>query len=83
MTELHTSKVAGEVGIKLWQILSAGSLLQEGATVPFIGRYRKEQTGSLDETAIARLRDRLAQLTEIDKRRDAILKSLDLNRRCY
>jgi uncharacterized protein len=51
-------------------------LLEEGATVPFISRYRKEMTGSLDEVQIAAIRDRVEQLKELDKRREAILKSL-------
>ncbi|MGD8776077.1 MAG: Tex family protein, partial [Syntrophobacterales bacterium] len=50
--------------------------LDEGATVPFVARYRKEATDSLDEVAIATIRDRLHQLRELDKRREAILKSL-------
>ena len=77
MTELNTARVADELGLKLWQIQSIESLLTEGATVPFIARYRKEQTGSLDEVVITRVRDRLAQLAELDKRREAILKSLE------
>ena len=77
MTELNTTRVADELGLKLWQIHSIESLMTEGATVPFIARYRKEQTGSLDEVVITRVRDRLAQLAELDKRREAILKSLE------
>jgi len=50
--------------------------LVEAATVPFIARYRKEQTGSLDEVMITRVRDRLSQLAELDRRREAISKSL-------
>lgn len=53
------------------------ALLDDEATVPFIARYRKEATGSLDEVAITAIRDRLGQLRELDKRREAILKSLD------
>src|SRR6266498_986941 len=77
MTELLTARVADELGIKLWQILSIEALLKEGATVPFIARYRKEKTGSLDEVVITGVRDRLAQLAELEKRREAILKSLE------
>ena len=51
-------------------------MLEEGSTVPFISRYRKEMTGSLDEVAVTTIRDRLEQLAEVDKRREAILKSL-------
>jgi uncharacterized protein len=77
MTELHTARVADELGIKDWQIKAIESLMIEGATVPFIARYRKEITGSLDEVVITRVRDRLAQLAELDQRREAILKSLE------
>lgn len=76
MTELNTTRVAQELKLERWQILSIESLLQEGATVPFIARYRKEQTGSQDEVVITQVRDRLAQLAELDKRREAIIKSL-------
>lgn len=55
-------------------------LLDEGGTVPFISRYRKEMTGSLDEVQVAAIRDRMQQLIDLDKRREAILKSMtDLN----
>jgi protein Tex len=53
------------------------ALLEEGSTVPFIARYRKEATGSLDEVAITAIRDRLGQLKDLDARREAILKSLE------
>ena len=52
------------------------SLLAEGATIPFIARYRKEMTGSLDEVQLTQIRDRAQQLQELDKRRETILKSL-------
>ncbi len=56
---------------------AAAALLGEGATVPFIARYRKEATGALDEVAIAAIRDRLAQLEALDQRRQAITASLE------
>ena len=68
---------AGELGISLGQVRATAGLFDEGATVPFIARYRKEATGSLDEVAILAIRDRLKQLAELDARRTAILKSLD------
>lgn len=77
MTELHTTRVAEELGLKVWQTKAIEVLLKEDATIPFIARYRKEQTGSLDEVVIAAVRDRLAQMAELDKRREAILKSLE------
>ncbi len=63
--------------MKSWQVEAVAGLLDEGSTVPFISRYRKEATGSLDEVAVASIRDRLEQLREMDKRRDAIFKSLE------
>jgi uncharacterized protein len=58
------------------QVLAAAELLEGGATVPFIARYRKEVTGSLDEVAITAVRTRLTQLAELDARREAIVGSL-------
>lgn len=72
----HVLKIAAELGVKLHQVEAVSNLLAEGGTVPFIARYRKEATGSLDEVAIAAVRDRLAQLEELDKRREAILESI-------
>ena len=77
MQEIHISIIANELKIKPAQVKATALLLGEGATVPFIARYRKEATGSLDEVAITAIRDRLDQLAELDKRRDAVLKSLD------
>ncbi len=65
-----------ELGIAKRQALAAASLLAEGATVPFIARYRKERTGGLDEVQILAVRDGLARLEALEKRREAILKSL-------
>jgi uncharacterized protein len=74
--ESHVAKIAGALGIGKAQAQATAMLLSEGATVPFIARYRKEVTGTLDEVQITTIRDRLAQLAELDKRREAILKSL-------
>lgn len=75
--ERHVASVARELAIKPHQVMATARLLDEGATVPFVARYRKEATGSLDEVAIQAIRDRLAQLGELDARRAAIVKSLD------
>ncbi len=72
----HFKKIAAELGILEKQVAATSQLLDEGATVPFISRYRKELTGTLDEVQVAAVRDRLTQLRELDKRREAILKSL-------
>jgi len=72
----HYKKIAAELSIAEKQVSATASLLDEGATVPFISRYRKELTGTLDEVQVTAIRDRLLQLRELDKRREAILKSL-------
>ncbi len=76
MNNPYFKRIAGELGIRDNQVAAAAALFEEGATIPFIARYRKEATGSLDEVAITAIRDRLEQLAELDKRREAILKSL-------
>jgi uncharacterized protein len=77
MNETHIKKIGEELKKATTQIQAVARLLEEGATVPFIARYRKEATGSLDEVAITAIRDRLSQLAELDSRRDAILRSLE------
>ncbi|PIQ44831.1 MAG: RNA-binding transcriptional accessory protein, partial [Deltaproteobacteria bacterium CG12_big_fil_rev_8_21_14_0_65_43_10] len=72
----HYRKIAAELRIGKAQVEATAGLLGEGGTVPFIARYRKEATGSLDEVAIMAIRDRLNQLAELDKRHEAIFKSL-------
>ena len=76
MREQHIAKISEELELKPKQVLATAALLDEEATVPFVARYRKEATGSLDEVAITAIRDRLHQLDELDKRREAVLKSL-------
>jgi len=76
MIEKYLPKITRELALQPRQVAATIILLEEGATVPFIARYRKERTGELDEVQIAAIRDRLEQLTELDKRRDAIVSSL-------
>jgi uncharacterized protein len=68
--------ISRELGLPTAGIKAVASLLEEGATVPFIARYRKEMTGSLDEVAIIAIRDRLEELETLDARRESILASL-------
>lgn len=77
MIERHLLKVSQELQIQPRQVAATAVLLEEGATVPFIARYRKERTGELDEVKIAAIRDRLDQLDELDKRRESITASLE------
>lgn len=72
----YNIKIAQELSVSSKQVAATVALLDEGATVPFISRYRKELTGSLDEVQVAAIRDRVQQLRDLDKRREAILKSL-------
>ncbi|MGX9364622.1 Tex family protein [Desulfoplanes sp. PS50] len=68
--------LAREMGVDKDRIAKVAALLDQGATVPFIARYRKEMTGSLDEVAISGIRDGLERLTQLDQRREAVLGSL-------
>ena len=72
-----TQVIANELGVKAAQVAAAVALLDEGSTVPFIARYRKEATGNLDDTQLRMLEDRLAYLRELEGRRAAILASID------
>ncbi len=73
----HIDLIGAELQLPPSQVTATARLLADGATVPFIARYRKEATGSLDEVAVTRIRDRLEQLAELQKRRETILKSLE------
>ena len=77
MSTHHVARTARELGLGVAQVQATADLLGEGATVPFLARYRKEATGSLDEVAITAIRDRLAQLGALDARRTAIVASLE------
>jgi protein Tex len=74
---IHIAKIGDELKLQPNQVRAVRALLDDGATVPFIARYRKEATGSLDEVQIGTIRDRLEQLLEVDERRETILKSLE------
>ncbi|MCF6210864.1 MAG: RNA-binding transcriptional accessory protein [Gammaproteobacteria bacterium] len=71
------SRIAEELGVGLNQVQAAVALLDEGATVPFISRYRKEVTGGLDDTQMRNLESRLGYLRELEERRTAVLKSIE------
>ena len=74
--EKYSAILALELNIASAFVRNTIKLLEEGATIPFIARYRKEMTGSMDEVQITRVRDRLNQLKEMDARRTTVLKSL-------
>ena len=77
MIEKHLVQITNELGLQARQVAATAVLLEEGATVPFIARYRKERTGELDEVKITAIRDRLEQLEVLDKRRESIISSLE------
>jgi len=76
MNSKYIQKISAEMGARPDQVAAVLDLLSQGSTIPFIARYRKEATDSLDEVEIALIRDRFTQLEELDRRRDVILKSL-------
>ncbi len=77
ISHLHINQISSSTGIPAIGIEKTALLLKSGATIPFISRYRKEMTGSLDEVQITTIRDLLSQLEELDKRREAIISSVD------
>ena len=77
MNDKQITTLSKELGFKEIQINAVVNLLEQGATIPFVARYRKEATGSLDEIAITSIRDRLKYLEELDGRRETILNSLE------
>jgi uncharacterized protein len=70
-------RIASELGVGVGQVAAAVELLGEGATVPFIARYRKERTGGLDDTQLRKLAERLGYLRELEDRRATVLKSIE------
>jgi len=76
MTQKQLSTIAADLGLPHAHITGAAALFEEGAGIPFIARYRKEQTGGLDEEQLRRLRDRMQELGELDTRRRSMLDSL-------
>ncbi|MDE5421298.1 RNA-binding transcriptional accessory protein [Ancylomarina sp. DW003] len=73
----YINSIAKSLGIQVSQVENTVELLNEGATLPFIARYRKERTGSLDEVQIGNIKDELARLKELDKRRESIIEAID------
>ncbi|MEW8272435.1 MAG: Tex family protein [Candidatus Thiodiazotropha taylori] len=71
-----SQRIADELSVRINQVDAVVGLLDEGATVPFIARYRKEVTGGLDDTQLRHLVERLSYLNELEERRDAVLKSV-------
>lgn len=77
MSSVINETIASEIGARSEQVAATVALLDEGATVPFIARYRKEVTGALDDSQLRRLQERLIYLRELEDRRQVILKSIE------
>jgi len=73
----YIDQISKSLQLQAFQVENTMQLLGEGATLPFIARYRKEMTGSLDEVQIANVKEELARLTELDKRRESIIEAID------
>ncbi|MBL8747977.1 MAG: hypothetical protein JNK78_02380, partial [Planctomycetes bacterium] len=69
MTDIVSARIAQELGVRTEQVSTTVALLDEGSTVPFIARYRKEATGGLDDTQLRTLEERLVYLRELEERR--------------
>ncbi len=69
--------ISSALQVQEWQVNNTIELLEEGATLPFIARYRKERTGSLDEVMIGEIKDRLAKLKELEKRKQTVLDAIE------
>lgn len=76
VSEQIAAQIAGELGVKAWQVKAAVELLDGGSTVPFIARYRKEATGTLDDTQLRELEERLRYLRELEDRRRTVLDAI-------
>ncbi|MHC1733720.1 MAG: Tex family protein [Bacteroidales bacterium] len=74
---LHIKTIAQKLQLHDWQVENTLRLLDDGATIPFISRYRKEVTGSLNEVQLAEIRDEYERLKELEKRREAVIKSIE------
>ena len=75
--DLINQRIADELGVGVGQVAAAAELMGEGATVPFIARYRKEKTGGLDDTQLRSLETRLSYLRELEERRATVLRSIE------
>src|SRR5512133_1056793 len=76
-TDKNIELVAKKLGLNEWQVENTIRLMDGGATIPFISRYRKEMTGSLDEVQLMHIKEEYERLKELDARREAVIKSIE------
>jgi uncharacterized protein len=77
MENIIVEKIAQLIGLKINQVKNTVKLLEEGATIPFISRYRKEMTGSLDEVQVGEVKKQFEFFEELQKRKETILKTIE------
>ncbi len=77
MKDIYVKAIAGKVGVRDWQVENCAKLFEEGATIPFISRYRKERTGGLDEVAVAEIRHWTDLYAEMEKRKATIIDTIE------
>lgn len=76
MKEIYVKAIAQRLGVREWQVENCAKLFEEGATIPFVSRYRKERTGGLDEVAVAEIRHWADVFSEMEKRKNTILDTI-------
>ena len=77
MKEIYIKAVASKLGVKEWQVENCAKMFEEGATIPFISRYRKERSGGLDEVAVAEIRHWTDVYEELDRRKETVLQTIE------
>ncbi|MBO8484020.1 MAG: RNA-binding transcriptional accessory protein, partial [Bacteroidetes bacterium] len=77
MKEIYIKNIASRLDVKEWQVENCARLFEEGATIPFISRYRKERTGGLDEVAVAEIRHWTQVFEDMEKRKATILETIE------
>lgn len=76
MKKIYIESISKRLGVKDWQVENCASLFEEGATIPFISRYRKERTGGLDDVAVAEIRHWVDVYAEMEKRKETVLETI-------
>ena len=76
MKELYINCIAGKLGLKAWQVENCADMFEEGDTIPFISRYRKEKTGGMDDAEVAEVRHWVDVFAEMEKRKETVLKTI-------
>lgn len=76
MKELYLNEIAGRLGLKVWQVENCISMFEDGDTIPFISRYRKEKTGGMDDVEVAEVRHWMELFNDMEKRKETVLKTV-------